>query len=312
MPAPRGATILGGVTYRDPRLALRERLRDELSERERALAALGPKVARVRELEARFDREGVPLAFRVPDPPFGPIEAPAEDASLEAWEAALERLAAERAEIEDEHRWLEGRRDALARGVDRAPLGPPPRRVPTRLVVAEALGLSFRVALGAVPAAVVARATGGRAAVWVVGALTALIVALWTARRRRFLRLGRMAEVRLVGTDTSGTQMTNWPVRRARGWAVDSIPFTGAGVRHRLAMRDPEGVGEIPLRLRDVVFEDGVVLVHRGRALATMALHCAPLPTAEGEWARRLAPLARRAVVLGLAAWVVLGALALR
>lgn len=299
--------MLSSVTYRDDLLVLRERWRDDRDRRDRAVRELGPRVAAIREAEARLDHAGIPLAFRVSEASFAPIEAPPEDAPREVWEAAMVRLSQQLEEIDDEARWLDGRRESLANGVDRAPLGAPPRAVPLRLVLAECLGLSFRVAFVALPLAITARATLGRLGSIGMLALFGVVVAFWTSRRIGFLRHGVLAQVRVLGRRASGSDMTNWPMRRARGWAVDSISFTGNGTVTELAA-SVEG-REVALRLRDVVFEDGLVLVRGTRAIATVSLHSAPVPTPEGAWAARLTPIARRSVLFGVLAWVAMLAL---
>jgi hypothetical protein len=285
------------VTYRDDLLVLRERWRDDRDRHDRALRELGPLLAAVREVEQRLLLEGIPLAFRVSEPPFAPVEEPPPDAPREVWEAALATLGERLDEIADEARWLEGRKKSLEGGVDRAPLAAPPRGLPFRLAVAEWLGVAFRVSWIAWPLALVVRVTLGRLAVLGVIGLFAFTTTLWWSRRAAFLRHGVLASTRVVGTRASAASMTNWPIRRARGWGVDSISFTGQGtVTELVASTD---AGDVPLRVRDVIFRDGMVLVRGARAMATLAFHCAPLPTPEGAWSPRLTPIARRSVLLG-------------
>src|SRR5690606_23816233 len=138
-----------------------------------------------------------------------------------------------------------------------------------------------------------------------------VVLAFRVVRRLAFLRRGVVAETRVVGTRSTSTQMTNWPTRRARGWVVDSISFTGGGSVLELAARTESGA-EVPVRLRDVSFREGVVLLLGSRALATLHLHCAPVPTPEGAWAPKLTRLAWRSVTLGLLAWLLMLGPALR
>jgi hypothetical protein len=285
------------VTYRDDLLALRERWRDDRDRHDRALQELAPRLAAVRDAEQRLLLAGVPLAFRVSDPPFTPIEEPPPNAPREVWEAAIVELGVRLEEIADEARWLDGRKKSLEDGVDRAPLAAPPRALPLRLAIAEWLGVSFRVSWLLLPLALVARATLGRLAVLGVLGLFAVVTTLWWSRRAAFLRQGVLASTRVVGTRPSSASMTNWPIRRARGWGVDSISFTGQGtVTELVATTD---TGEVPLRVSNVVFRDGMVLVRGARAMATLAFHCAPVPTPEGTWSPRLTPIARRSVLFG-------------
>jgi hypothetical protein len=285
------------VTYRDDLLVLRERWRDDRDRHDRALQELGPRLAAVRDAERRLQLAGVPLAFRVSEPPFGPLEEPPPDAPREVWEAAIATLGQRLEEIADEARWLEGRKKSLEDGVDRAPLAAPPRGLPLRLAVAEWLGVAFRVSWIALPLALVVRVTLGRLAVLGVIGLFVFVTTLWWSRRAAFLRHGVLASTRVVGTRASSASMTNWPVRRARGWGVDSISFTGRGtVTELVATTD---AGELPLRVSNVIFQDGLVLVRGARAMATLAFHCAPVPTPEGTWAPRLTPIARRSVLVG-------------
>ncbi|MCU0671670.1 MAG: hypothetical protein MUE69_02635 [Myxococcota bacterium] len=285
------------VTYRDDLLALRERWRDDRERHDRALQELGPRLAAVRSAEERLLLSGAPLAFRASDPPFGPIEEPPPSAPREVWEAALARLGERLEEISDEARWLEGRRKSLEEGVDRAPLAAPPRVLPFRLALAEWLGVALRVSWLLLPLALVARATLGRLAVLGVIGLFVVVTTLWWSRRAAFLRQGVLASTRVVGTRASLATMTNWPIRRARGWGVDSIPFTGQGtITELVATTD---AGEVPLQVSNVIFHDGMVLVRGARAMATLAFHCAPVPTPEGTWSPRLTPIARRSVLFG-------------
>ncbi|MCA9615806.1 MAG: hypothetical protein H6721_17155 [Sandaracinus sp.] len=293
------------MTYRDARLALRERFRDASDRRARGVATLAECVARVRAREDELTRSGVPLVFRVPDPPFSPLEAPADDATLEAWEGAIARVEADLLEIADEGVWLEGREDALRLGVDRAPLAPPPRDVPLRLVLAEWLGVSVRSGWVAFPMAMFARGLGGRLGAMVAAGVFALVTVAWTWRCIGFLRHGVMATTRLISHRVTGTKMTNWPVRRARGWAVDVVSHTGAGnVWELAAFRDgEEGAAPTRLLLRNVLFDEGVVLLRGGKAMATVSLGSGPMPTPEGRWARRLGAIGRRNVAFGLVVW---------
>lgn len=294
---PRALRDPRGVTYRDDLLVLRERWRDDRERHDRALQELGPRLAAVREAEQRLLLSGIPLAFRVSEPPFEPIEEPPSDAPREVWEAAIAELGERLEEIADEARWLEGRKKSLEDGVDRAPLAAPPRRLPLRLAIAEWLGVGFRVSWVVLPLAIVARATLGRLAVLGVIGLFAVVTTLWWSRRAAFLRQGVLASTRVVGTRASAASMTNWPIRRARGWGVDSISFTGQGTVTELVATTE--AGEVPLRVRDVIFRDGMVLVRGTRAMATLAFHCAPVPTPEGTWSPRLTPIARRSVLFG-------------
>lgn len=285
------------VTYRDDLLALRERWRDDLERHDRALPELGPRLAAVRSAEQRLLLSGAPLAFRVSEPPFGPVEEPPPNAPREVWEAALAALAVRLEEIADEARWLEGRKKSLEDGVDRAPLAAPPRALPLRLALAEWLGVAFRVSWIALPLALVVRPTLGRLAVLGVIGLFAFVTTLWWLRRAAFLRQGVLASTRVVGTRASSASMTNWPIRRARGWGVDSVTFTGEGtITELVATTD---AGEVPLQVSNVIFHDGMVLVRGTRAMASLAFHCAPVPTPEGTWSPRLTPIARRSVLFG-------------
>ncbi|MCB9600265.1 MAG: hypothetical protein H6724_12080 [Sandaracinus sp.] len=293
------------MTYRDARLALRERLRDATDRRAHGIATLAERVASVRAREEELVQSGVPLAFRVPDPPFSPLEEPSEDAPLDVWERAVARAEADLDEIADEGVWLDGREDALRFGVDRAPLAPPPREVPLRLVLAEWLGVSVRAVWVALPVAIVARVIGGRLGAIVAAAAFAWVTVAWAWRRLGFLRHGAMAATTLISHRLTSTQMTNWPVRRARGWAVDVVSHSGAGNVWELAAfrGDVEDASEARLRLRNVLFDEGVVLVRGSKAMATVSLGSGPMPTPEGQWARRLGAIGRRNVAFGLVVW---------
>lgn len=293
--------------YRDHLEAYRARLEAARQDVEAAWAAVRGQLELLEVLRGQLVERGlgVPEVPRVDPPELRPEPGPEVEA------AELARLAGE---AEGEARRLRERGAALGRLAEllnrRArgeavtlPLGPPPRPVPALYGLAELATLWVLVAMtigvGLAWSAEASSGLDGLVPLLLPG-VALLLGAVPALLRIRFLsRCAAAPATQVVESGGDGSSMTNWPLRRSKGWDVTVEGYTGSGVRDVVEFVTEDGrAGR--LVVKGTGYEDGVVLYDPAtlRARDVKQVPCCPRPDGEGRWAPRLDPRGWLRVVL--------------
>lgn len=100
------------------------------------------------------------------------------------------------------------------------------------------------------------------------------------------LRWAKVAQVKLLGEETTAVKNTNVPMRHAEGWDVKLAAYTGYTKKSSLRYLTEEDQRH-ELSVRGPGYRGGVVLYHRQRperALAVEQFDCTPRPDYQGQW----------------------------
>jgi hypothetical protein len=284
--------------YRDETASARERLDAAVERQHAAVTDVAERLEAIATLSRQLEKKGL-SALAPPEVAAAKIEL--EDTST----ARLPELVQRADEVETDAERLEGEVATLGRVFvmlqDRLlgretvePLGEPPRSVPVLYVATEWLCSFWALwILPVVPVCAFWPPVG-------VGALGLLAVfaTVRTARRAALLRWAKVAaQVKLVSSDSTSTNYTNWPMRTADGWKVTVEGYSGSGSKDVVAYMTDTGK-EHQLTIRGTGYGNGVVLHHAHepeRALSIEMFHCRPRPDYRGAWRR---------VPGGVAVWI--------